>query len=153
VLPYRSAGAGLVRSLGSYASFWRFNETVFAVLATLAGQQAAGFGALAAVSLALFLAWRRTEPAAAGLVVVAAVLLLAPSVFPWYALWLLPLLTLRDSPGALLFTGSVGLAYLVYPGWQSGEPWQVDWGVRALEYVPCLVVATAAHFFPKSVCR
>lgn len=154
VLPYRSAAFGLVRSLESYVSFWRFNETLFAVLTTAAGQRAAaGLGALAVGSLALLLAWRRTEPAAAALVVVAGVLLLAPSVFPWYAIWLLPLLTLRDAPAALLFTGTVGLAYLVYPAWQSGEPWQVGWAVRAFEYLPCLAVALVPSLAARRLCR
>ena len=85
------------------------------------------------------------------LVLVTSFLLLAPSVFPWYALWLLPLLTLRDSPAALLFTGTVGLAYLVYPAWRSGETWQVSWGVRALEYLPCLLVALVG--FARRVAR
>ena len=92
----------------------------------------------------LLLAWRRAEPTGAALVVVVLFLLLAPSVFPWYALWLLPLLTLRDAPAALLFTGTVGLAYLVYPEWRSGGAWQVSWGIRALEYLPCLLVALAS---------
>ena len=64
-------------------------------------------------------------------------LLLSPNVLPWYALWLLPLLVVRDEPAALLFTGTVSLAYLVYPAWQSGEPWKLGWGWRALEYLPC----------------
>jgi hypothetical protein len=80
------------------------------------------------------------EAALAGLLVVAAWLLLGPNVLPWYALWLLPFLVLRLEPGSLLFTGSVALAYLVYPDWQSGARWEVGWGVRALEYAPCLVV-------------
>lgn len=42
---------------------------------------------------------------------------------------------------AFLFTGTVSLAYLVYPGWQSGEPWKIGWGWRALEYGPCALVA------------
>jgi hypothetical protein len=29
----------------------------------------------------------------------------------------------------------------VYPDWQSGEPWKLGWGWRALEYGPCLLVA------------
>jgi hypothetical protein len=87
------------------------------------------------------LAWRRVEPAAAATAVVVASLLLAPNVLPWYALWLLPLLVLRDEPAALLFTGTVSLAYVVYPGWQSGEPWALGWGWRALAYGPCLLVA------------
>ena len=41
----------------------------------------------------------------------------------------------------LLFTGTVSLAYVVYPDWQSGDPWRLDWGWRALEYGPCALVA------------
>jgi hypothetical protein len=121
--------------------------------ALLGPQAALAACALTLLGLALWLAWRRSEPAGAALSVVVAMLLLAPSVLPWYALWLLPLLTLRDSPGALLFTGSVGLAYLVYPAWQSGEPWQVHWSVRALEYGPCLAVAAASRLSARRVRR
>ena len=142
LLPYRDAGRGLIRSLLAYASHWRFNETLHAPLAALLGPLvASGVGTLAVAGAALVLAWRRVEPAGAALVVVALFVLLAPSVFPWYALWLLPLLTLRDAPAALLFPGTVGLAYLVDPEWQSGERGQVGWGIRALEYLPCLLVA------------
>src|SRR3989304_5193835 len=77
------------------------------------------------VTLALLLGMRRTEPAAAATAVVVASLLLAPNVLPWYALWLLPLLVVRDEPAALVFTGPGSLAYLVYPAWQSGGPWEV----------------------------
>jgi hypothetical protein len=97
-------------------------------------------GALLSLGLALALAWRRAEPAASATAVVAAFLLLTPNVLPWYALWLLPLLVLRDEPAALLFTGTVSLAYLVYPGFLSGEPWKIGWGWRALEYGPCALV-------------
>jgi hypothetical protein len=133
----------MLLSLSKYAQFWRFNETLFAPLAALVGSHATAVraGALLTVALALVLAWRRTEPAAAATVVVVASLLLAPNVLPWYALWLLPLLVLRDEPAALLFTGTVSLAYVVYPAWQSGEPWKLGWGWRGLEYGPCLLVA------------
>ena len=79
------------------------------------------WGRALALVLALGLAWRRTEPVAAAIAVVAASLLLGPNVLPWYALWFLPLLVVRDEPAALLFTGTAALAYLVYPAWQSGE--------------------------------
>jgi hypothetical protein len=102
-------------------------------------------GALLTLALALWLAWRRVETVAAATAVVVAFLLLAPNVLPWYALWLLPLLVLRDEPAALLFTGTVALAYLVYPGWQSGEPWKLGWGWRALEYLPCVFVLVLAR--------
>ena len=147
VWPYLDAGRMLFHSLSRFARFWRFNETLFAPLAALLGshQAAVRAGALALLVLALVLAWRRTELVAAAFAVVAASLLLSPNVLPWYALWFLPLLVLRDEPAALLFTGTVGLAYLVYPDYQSGEPWKVGWGVRVLEYAPCLIVLWLTH--------
>ena len=142
-LPFLDAGAGMFTSIDRYSRFWRFNETLFAPLADLVLDHggAVRAGAVAASLLALGLGLARADAALSGLLVVAAWLLLGPNVLPWYALWLLPFLVLRLEPGSLLFTGSVALAYLVYPDWQSGERWEVGWGVRALEYAPCLVVA------------
>jgi hypothetical protein len=132
----------MLLSLSKYARFWRFNETLFSPLAALLGSHTAAVraGALLSLALALALAWRRVEPVAAATAVVAAFLLLTPNVLPWYALWLLPLLVLRDEPAALLFTGTVSLAYLVYPAFASGEPWKIGWGWRLLEYAPCALV-------------
>jgi hypothetical protein len=142
---YLDAGSKrtMLLSLSKYSQFWRFNETLFAPLAALLGSHEAAVraGGLLALTLALALAWRRTEPVTAATAVVVASLLLAPNVLPWYALWLLPLTVVRDEPGALLFTGTVSLAYVVYPTWQSGEPWRLGWGWRALEYGPCALVA------------
>jgi hypothetical protein len=145
VLPFRWAGPGLWMSLGKYSQYWRFNETGFAVLSALAGgHDAAVRIALALlVALAVALAWRRVEPVAAGTLLVTSWLLLTPNVLPSYAVWLLPWLVLRDAPGLLLFTGTVQLAYLVYPGWLAGGPWTIGWDVRALEYLPCLALALA----------
>jgi len=142
VWPFLDAGRGLFTSLDKYSRYWRFNETLFAPLADLVldHQGAVRAGALSVLALAVGLGLARVEAALAGLLVVAGWLLLGPNVLPWYALWLLPFLVLRLEPGTLLFTGSVALAYLVYPEWQSGERWQLGWGVRALEYAPCLVV-------------
>lgn len=142
LLPYLGAGGGLVRSLSGYARYWRFNETLYAPLAALLGQPRASVAAaLILAGTALLLARRRMEPTSAALAVVSLWLLLAPCVFPWYALWLLPFLTLCDRPAALLFTGTVALAYLVYPEWRSGGAWRVGWSIRSLEYLPCLLVA------------
>jgi hypothetical protein len=142
VLPFLSGRRTMLLSLSKYAEFWTFNETLFAPLAALLDHTGAvRTGAALTLLLALVLAWRRTETVAAATAVVAASLLLSPNVLPWYALWLVPLLVLRDEPPALLFTGTVALAYVVYPGWQSGERWWLSWPWRALEYLPCAVVA------------
>jgi len=146
---YLGARSDLWLSLESYSRYWRFNESLFAPLAALLGHEGAvRAGALLALGAA-GLAWRRNvEPAAAGMLVVAVWLALGPNILPWYALWLLPFLVLRDEPAALLFTGTVALAYLVLPIWQSGEHWQVGWGTRALEYAPCVLVAAASRLRP-----
>ena len=99
--------------------------------------------------LALVLAGRRAEPVAAATAVVAAMLVLGPNVLPWYALWFLPLLVVRDEPAALLFTGTVSLAYLVYPPWRSGETWHVGRDVQVLEYLPCVLVLAASRMRAK----
>jgi len=143
IVPYAAAGPGLWMSLGKYGRYWLFNQTLFDPLAAIAGGHEEGVrlaGALLA-ALVLVLAARKAEPVVAALAVVAASILLAPNVLPWYALWLLPLLVLRDAPAALLFTGTVQLAYLVYPDWLSGQRWQVNGWMRALEYGPCVAVA------------
>jgi hypothetical protein len=140
--PFLDAGLGLLRSAQGYAAFWRFNETGFALLATLAGEaRAPQLAAGLALALSLGLGWRGVEPARAALAVVAAFLLLGPSPLPWYALWLLPLLVVVDAPALLLLTGTIALAYVALPAWQSGATWQVPWAWRALEYGPCAVVA------------
>jgi alpha-1,6-mannosyltransferase len=145
LVPYAAAGPGLWMSLGKYGRYWLFNETLFDPLAAIAGGHEAGVRVAGALvgALALLLAARKTEPVSAALAVIAASVLLAPNVLPWYALWLLPFLVLRDAPAALLFTGTVQLAYLVYPDWLSGQRWQVNGWMRALEYGPCLAVAVA----------
>jgi hypothetical protein len=143
--PYAAAGPGLLRTLQGYGEHWRFNETLFAALEALLPPTLAAASALTLLAaFALALAARGIEPARGSLLVAVAWLLLMPSVLPWYALWLVSLLCLVEAPGALAFTGGVGLAYLVYPAYLSGGAWQVGWEVRGVEYgLPVAIQALA----------
>ena len=69
----------------------------------------------------------------AGMAAVAAYLLLAPTAMhPWYAVWIVPFLTVRPSPAFLWLTGALVLSYLKYVWEPAGLPlW-----ARALEYLP-----------------
>ena len=60
---------------------------------------------------------------------------------PWYALWLLPLLVLRDEPAALLFTGTVSLAYLVYPAFSPASRGRSAGAGGLSSTGPCALVA------------
>jgi hypothetical protein len=154
LVPFLGAGSGLTRSLSVYAAKWRFNATLFPPIEALVGWRAASPAAAGLVALlALTLGLKGVRPGPAGLLTAAAFLLLAPSVLPWYALWLLPFLVLCESRGALLFTGTVVIAYTVYPLWQSTGVWEIPWGMRALEYGPCLLVALMEVVRPSKTAR
>jgi hypothetical protein len=72
------------------------------------------------------------------------------NLFPWYLLWLLPLLALQAEPGRvlglrlapatawLLFTGTSALAYLFFIEWRV-----TPWG-QAAEYLPLYALLLAA---------
>jgi hypothetical protein len=80
------------------------------------------------------IAWRggaahlaaRAAPLVAGFVV------LAPSVFPWYAVWLVPLLAVTPSVPLIAFTGTVAFAYAFF----LSQPWTIPWWARFVEVAP-----------------
>jgi len=95
-----------------------------------------------ATAAALALAWiaavslRKTiDPARETLLVLGGVLLLAPTLHPWYVLWVLPFAAALLSRGWLLLAALVPLAYL-------GGEGDVPWWVRCVEFAPalCLMV-------------
>jgi len=80
------------------------------------------------------IAWRggaahlaaRAAPLVAGFVV------LAPSVFPWYAVWLVPLLAVTPSVPLIAFTGTVAFSYAFF----FPQPWAIPWWARFVEVAP-----------------
>ncbi len=59
-------------------------------------------------------------------------IVLAPSVFPWYAVWLVPLLAVTPSAPLIVFTGTVAFAYAFF----LFEPWAIPWWARLIEVAP-----------------
>jgi hypothetical protein len=59
-------------------------------------------------------------------------IVLSPSVFPWYAVWLVPLLAVTPSAPLILFTGGVACAYTFF----LVEPWAIPWWARLIEVAP-----------------
>ena len=121
--------AGLV----AYASNWRVNAPVFAVLdaAVSTAAQLLSFTnevvvarlsrALVAcfvLTIALMLSWRATDSfddlVHRALIAVVALIVFAPAVYPWYTLWLLPLVVLRPEPGLIAITATIPLFYLYF---------------------------------------
>ncbi len=137
-LPYRDAGWRLFSGVVSYAEHWRNNASLFDLLAAVSGSEkvAAAVAAVALMGLALRLAWMRAEPLRASYLLIAALLLLSPSVFPWYLTWLVPFLCFFPSPALLLWTSTVLLSYHVLVDYNALGVWYYDARLVWLEYLP-----------------
>jgi alpha-1,6-mannosyltransferase len=70
--------------------------------------------------------------AARAVPLVTGVIVLGPSVFPWYAVWLVPLLAVRPSVPLITFTGTVAFAYAFF----LSQPWAIPWWARLVEVAP-----------------
>ncbi|MBI4462589.1 MAG: hypothetical protein HY653_06770 [Acidobacteria bacterium] len=136
--PYLDAGRELVSGLVAYGEQWRNNESLFALLrwVTQRDDVAAGLALGVVVGLMVYAAQARVEPLQACYWLVGAILLLSPSVFPWYVTWLVPFLCFFPHRAALLFTVTVLLSYHVVIGYRILGVWEYDRGLVLLEYLP-----------------
>ena len=95
---------------------------------------AKGVCGLVLLAFAAALWRRRVEPLRGCFLLTCAVLLLSPTVHPWYFLWLLPWLCLYPSRSFILLTGLASLAY-VNLGASGRETEPYPW-IRFVEYAP-----------------
>ncbi len=134
-----------IGSLGTYVQSFRFNGPVFAALNSVAPPQLlAGLAVLVGLGTAAWL--RRAAPEWSPdqfAWPMAASLLCAPAVFPWYLLWLLPFLTSASTLLVILWTVSIAPVYIMWHLRTLGRPWGALPGwVMLLEY-GCLAGAGA----------
>jgi hypothetical protein len=90
-----------------------------------------------------FLAWwarRQADPIRYCLGVFAASSLLSPVLHPWYLVWLIPCFCFWRVPALLTLTGTVVLAYTVWPGYLSEGRWELPVWAHVVEYVPVVLL-------------
>jgi hypothetical protein len=115
---------------------FRFNDPVFAMLERVAPPQlVAGLAVLIGFLTATWLRISSSEWSPDAFAwPMAASLLCAPVVYPWYLLWLLPFLTSASTLPIILWTVSIIPTYVVWHLRTLGRPWLApDW-VMLLEY-------------------
>ena len=144
-LPFLNHGHIPIGSLGTYVRNWRFNGPVFAMLDQVAPPQLlAGLAVLVGFVTATWL--RRTAPESSSDIFawpMAASLLCAPAVFPWYLLWLLPFLRSASTLLIIVWTVSIIPTYVMWHLRTSGRPWgPLPGWVMPLEY-GCVAIAAA----------
>jgi alpha-1,6-mannosyltransferase len=152
-LPFLNHGRIPLGSLGTYVHSFRFNDPVFATLEHAATPELlAGMAVLAGFLTAV---WMRRESAAwsadAFAWPMAASLLCAPVVYPWYLLWLLPFLRSASTLPIIFWTVSIIPTYYVWHLRTLGRPWLVPGWVMILEYGPVALAGVIIAFrrFPR----
>jgi hypothetical protein len=142
-VPFFNHGRIPIGSLGTYVQSFRFNDPVFATLErVVAPQLVVGLAVLVGFLTAIWL--RSTTPewsSDAFAWPMAASLLCAPVVYPWYLLWLLPFLRSASTLPIIIWTVSIIPTYYVWHLRTLGRPWLVPGWIMLLEYGS---VATAA---------
>ena len=130
ILPFFLSGLNFSSGLLAYLGHWEMNDSLFLLLlwglrsaVYLLDMEVGNVSLLTRIAAAgLFLAWnawllRKPEPNPQDLIfrfllITAGLFLLLPVQFPWYYLWMLPLLALRPRVSLLLFTALLPLYYL-----------------------------------------
>ena len=147
-MPFLDHGRIPFGSLGTYVQRFRFNDPVFATLERVtAPQVVAGLAVLVGIVTAI---WMRRTPAElasdAFAWPMAASLLCAPVVYPWYMLWLLPFLRSTSTLPILVWTLSIIPTYYVWRLRTLGQPWVVPGWIMLLEYGSVAVAAVIIAF-------
>jgi hypothetical protein len=144
---------GSASGFAAYAQRWEMNDALFmaglyAIRTVLGwfGQAAAAPFIARGVTVALlagWIGWLAWRPLACAvdlpermLLVVAGLFLLSPTQFPWYGLWMLPLLVLRPRLSLLLLTVLLPLYRLRFHFDARDQATLFDNGIVWIEYLP-----------------
>jgi len=135
-VPFLSHGRIPIGSLGTYVQSFRFNDPVFATLERVAAPQlVVGLAVLVGFLTAI---WQRSKATAwssdAFAWPMAASLLCAPVVYPWYLLWMLPFVRSASTVPIIIWTVSTIPTYYVWHLRTLGCPWLVPGWIMLLEY-------------------
>jgi alpha-1,6-mannosyltransferase len=154
-VPFLNHGRIPIGSLGTYVQTFRFNGPLFAALDRVAPPQL--LAALAVfVGLVTAIWLRRAAPEWSPDVVawpMAASLLFAPAVFPWYLISLMPFLVSNSTVLIIIWTVSIFPVYVQWHMQALGRPWGALPGwVLLLEY-GCVAAAGAMIVWRRSTRR
>jgi alpha-1,6-mannosyltransferase len=135
-LPFLEKGRISTGSLSTYVQSFRFNDPVFAILERVwTPQFAAALAVLLGLATAIFMRLRSAawSPGAFAWPM-AASLLCAPVIYPWYLLWLLPFLRSASTLPLIIWTVSIIPTYYVWHLRAQGQPWILPGWIMPLEY-------------------
>ena len=136
--PYLRAGSHLFTALSYYKEKWRFNGFLFGILSKASSSEAVterivGLVVLLLIALSIV---RFTDLLEQQSVLLSGVLLLAPTLFPWYLTWIIPLVCFFPNPAWIVFSSICALSYYVLIDWWTLGIWRQNDFFMALQYYP-----------------
>ena len=142
-VPFLNHGRIPIGSLGTYVQRFRFNDPVFATLERVAAPQVVvGLAVLVGFLTAIWMRRKSAEASSDAFAwPMAASLLCAPVVYPWYLLWLLPFIRSTSTVPIMIWTLSIIPTYYVWHLRIVGRPWSVPGRIMMLEYGSVAVAA------------
>jgi hypothetical protein len=142
-VPFLNHGRISFGSLGAYVQRFRFNDPVFAALELVAAPLVvAGLAVLVGLLTAMWMRRTSSELSPDAFAwPMAASLLCAPAVYPWYALWLLPFIRSTSTLPILIWTLSIISTDYVWHLRTLGRPWSVPVWIMLVEYGSVAVAA------------
>lgn len=142
-VPFLNHGRIPIGSLGTYVRSFRFNDPVFAMLEQwTAPQVVAGLAVLVGLLAAIWMRTRSAESSSDAFAwPMAASLLCAPVIYPWYLLWLLPFIRSKSTLPMVIWTVSILLTYYVWYLRAIGRLWLLPGWIMMLEYGSVAVAA------------
>ena len=142
-VPFLNHGRVPFGSLGAYVQRFRFNDPIFAALERVTAPQiAAGVAVLVGFLTAIWMRRRSAEHSSGAFAwPMAASLLCAPVVYPWYMLWLLPFLRSTSTLPIMIWTLSIIPTYYVWHLRTIGRPWSLPEWIMVLEYGSVAIAA------------
>ena len=155
-VPFLNHGRIPLGSLGTYVQSFRFNDPVFAILGRAASSQlVVVLAVLAGFLTAVWMRAVETKSAASSAEAfawpMAASLLCAPVVYPWYLLWVLPFVRSASTLPIIVWTVSMIPTYYVWHLRLLGRPWLLPGWILLLEYGS--VAMTAAIILARRITR
>jgi Glycosyltransferase family 87 len=147
-VPFLNHGRIPLGSLDAYVQNFRFNGPVFAALERVAAPQfVVGLVLLAGFLTAIWMRRKSPPPSSDAFAwPMAASLLCAPVVYPWYLLWLLPFVRSVSTAPITLWTVSIIPTYYVWHLRTLGRPWLVPGWMMLLEYGAVAAAFTIIKF-------
>jgi hypothetical protein len=135
-VPFLNHGRIPLGSLGTFVQRFRFNDPVFAMLERVAAPQLiVGLAVLVGFLTAIWI--RSKSPALSADTFawpMAASLLCAPVVYPWYLIWLIPFMRSAATMPLVIWTVSIIPTYYVWHLRTLGREWFVPGWIMLLEF-------------------